>query len=255
MQSVTYRGFFNFRDLGGHETADGRTVVTGRLFRSGRFEVLEDTDAEHLVRALGVTRLIDLRTDGELEVAGELELVRRYRQVRVHHVPFFSQLGRPHTGDEPAPPSRGRVRASDQSWQPAALSRRYIKMTVETGRFSLARVVDVLTSPGALPAAFHCWSGKDRTGITAAVLMELLGVPDQTIAADYAATSEWFATHLPGHPDLQSAPTPAAYQLDPETMVLTLEGLRAQFGSVEQMVIESGGRAGQIEALRNELLS
>jgi protein-tyrosine phosphatase len=38
----------------------------------------------------------------------------------------------------------------------------------------------------------HCAAGKDRTGITAAVLLGVLGVPDEVILDDYELTSTYF---------------------------------------------------------------
>lgn len=35
---------------------------------------------------------------------------------------------------------------------------------------------------------FHCASGKDRTGQLAALVLALLGVPDETIVEDYTLT-------------------------------------------------------------------
>ena len=46
--------------------------------------------------------------------------------------------------------------------------------------------LDVLASPDALPAVFHCTAGKDRTGVLSAVVLSLLGVDEQTVVADYA---------------------------------------------------------------------
>jgi protein-tyrosine phosphatase len=36
----------NFRDLGGYETADGRTVKWGQVYRSGQMPDLTDADVE-----------------------------------------------------------------------------------------------------------------------------------------------------------------------------------------------------------------
>ena len=59
----------NFRDLGGYETADGRTVRRRHLFRSDALFRLTESDAAQ-VQALGVTTLIDFRTPDELEEHG-----------------------------------------------------------------------------------------------------------------------------------------------------------------------------------------
>jgi protein-tyrosine phosphatase len=41
---------------------------------------------------------------------------------------------------------------------------------------------------GHLPLLYHCTAGKDRTGVFSALLHLALGVPEQTVLADYALT-------------------------------------------------------------------
>jgi len=55
------------------------------------------------------------------------------------------------------------------------------------------------------PAVVHCYAGKDRTGLVAAMALSLVGVEDDAIAADYAETdvhlaqryAEWLASASP----------------------------------------------------------
>jgi hypothetical protein len=58
-------GAFNFRDLGGLPTADGRRTRPGRLFRSDTLQALTEADVTHLVESLGVMLVIDLRDSDE----------------------------------------------------------------------------------------------------------------------------------------------------------------------------------------------
>jgi protein-tyrosine phosphatase len=52
-----------------------------------------------------------------------------------------------------------------------------------------AAIVELLAAPGALPAVFFCSAGKDRTGLTTAIVLSALGVDEEAVAADYAATA------------------------------------------------------------------
>jgi protein-tyrosine phosphatase len=45
---------------------------------------------------------------------------------------------------------------------------------------------------GPLPLMFHCSAGKDRTGVAAALLLTILGVPRDTIIEDYLLTERFF---------------------------------------------------------------
>jgi protein-tyrosine phosphatase len=56
-------------------------------------------------------------------------------------------------------------------------------------RVILERAVDAPTRP----LLFHCAAGKDRTGITAAVLLGVLGVPNDVILDEYELTSQYYA--------------------------------------------------------------
>ena len=53
----------------------------------------------------------------------------------------------------------------------------------------LADTIRRLTVPGALPALIHCEAGCDRTGVLTAIILDLAGVPDDEICADFAATA------------------------------------------------------------------
>ena len=50
---------------------------------------------------------------------------------------------------------------------------------------AVAAVADAKHGEGVV---VHCFAGKDRTGIVSALLLSLAGVPDELIAADYAAS-------------------------------------------------------------------
>ena len=45
--------------------------------------------------------------------------------------------------------------------------------------------LDLCADPTRQPVVFHCTSGKDRTGITAALLLHSVGIPKETIVEDY----------------------------------------------------------------------
>ncbi len=241
---LTYRGLINFRDMGGHVTVDGSVMRAGLIYRSGRLDHLDQAHALRLVEKLGVRTVVDLRTDAERDKAGQSELSQWQQGLRQFHIPYFSAL---------RPRPLGAV-ATDESWQPPELARRYVASTLQQGRYRLAELVQLLADPALGPTVVHCWSGKDRTGLVAAIIQSLVGVGDETVVRDFAATGEWFARHLPDHPELQAAPSVAAYRPAPEAMRLTLLGLRTQFGSLEQMLLESGALPGDIDRLRKRLL-
>jgi protein-tyrosine phosphatase len=125
----------------------------------------------------------------------------------------------------------------------------------------LARAFGVLTAPGALPAVFHCTAGKDRTGIMAAMTLDLLGVPDDVIADDYVLTDvtrprslEWIKVNEPAFGALLEQIPAERRKCRPEMILGFLQRVRAQHGSVESLLRSHGVDAAVVDHLRDELL-
>ena len=72
------------------------------------------------------------------------------------------------------------------------LGRHYVKSLAERTE-TLAEVIEHLASRDNLPAVFHCTAGKDRTGMVAALVLSLVGVPDDVIVHDYTLTDDRMA--------------------------------------------------------------
>jgi len=168
---VPLEGPANFRDLGGYPTDDGRTVRRGRVFRSDSLSFMSDTDVGHVLDVLGIGTVVDLRAGHEVDQFshGPLEA----HGVRFCHMPIIDETRGP---IEPAGVDAGPPRM-------LPLDEFYVLMLERFGdRF--AGVLRVIAEPGNHPLVFHCAAGKDRTGVVAALVLGLLGVPDDEIAAD-----------------------------------------------------------------------
>ena len=106
---------------------------------------------------------------------------------------------------------------------------------------------------------FHCSAGKDRTGVLAALLLGALGVPDETIVADYSLSRDamermlvWLQERAPD-PETLARFAPAIRAAEPVAMEVFLAGLREQFGSFDDY-FSSLGVADAVTTLRATLL-
>jgi len=103
------------------------------------------------------------------------------------------------------------------------------------------------------PALFHCFAGKDRTGLVAAMLLELAGVPRGEIAADYGQTdiqlaqryALWIAEAEPERRDAFRA----ELQCPPERILGVLEHLDRRWDGVAGYLEASGVATQSIDAL------
>ncbi len=245
---VEFEACFNFRDLGGYETADGRRVRWNVLYRSDTLHRLTATDIQQF-DVLGLRTVIDLRSGTELEDHGQF--VAANANVAWHHVPMLDSV-------KLAPRDPSELAAGFA--QPLAPGEGYVRIAEEFSG-SVARAFDVLSGDDALPAVFHCTSGKDRTGIIAAAVLDFLGVPDDVIAADYVLTERararsttWIEANEPAFAALLAQIPPERRVVRPETILGFLVGIRSKYGSVAEFLAELGVPEGRLDALRERLL-
>ena len=164
-------GASNFRDLGGYPTTDGGMTRWGQLFRSDTLHELTEADLE-VLREVGLASVIDLRTATELGRSGRGLLGEE--TVAYLHASVLQEEG----GESVAIPA-----PSDDD--PAE---RYL-WYLEVGRGALRDALGMVADPRNRPLVFHCAAGKDRTGVLAALILDILGVEHSVIVDDYAITA------------------------------------------------------------------
>lgn len=239
-------GVFNFRDLGGYPTQDGRTVKWRTIFRADSLGALT-TDDLAVLRPLDLRTVVDLRTAREIDERGRFP--HEDYPVTFHHLSVIDQ-----TWDRDA--------ALKENLPPTEfLHRVYREMLVEGGpRFAAA--FDVLAEPDALPAVFHCAAGKDRTGLLAALLLGALGVGHDDVVEDYVLTQPSMDAYLAAMAEqdediaqrIESAPR-SFFTADPAAMSLVLADLERDHGSVRQFVTHLGVAPHTLATLDDALLT
>ena len=236
---------FNFRDLGGYAATDGRTVRWGLLYRADGIHRIEGGDLAR-VAALGIRTVLDLRTRGELDDHGRVptEAIDAVYQ----HLPLLDSVW-----------DRDVVEAEQDAVE--FLAGRYLEM-LDVGASSIVSAFTTICDAERLPLVFHCSAGKDRTGVLAAVLLSVLGVSDDDIAADYALSraamrelAEWVRSERPESYETMSAQPPAFLDAPPVAMQRFLAAARSRYGSLTEYVNDAGLGADAIDALRAAALS
>jgi protein-tyrosine phosphatase len=233
------QGSCNFRDIGGYRAAGGQTTRWKRLYRSDALHGLTPDDLA-LLEPIGVTTLIDLRSHRELESSGPSPLIAAHGTLH-RHLPFLPESTAP-VDYENYPP----------------LSEIYVLM-IERGAETVRALFDVLADPASYPAVIHCAVGKDRTGVSIALLLRTLGVSDVDIIADYALSDGFLAD---GIARLRAAGRAADIDRVPaeilrahaETMRGFLATVDARFGGTDTVLADAGVLPGTQDEIRRHLL-
>jgi len=223
----------NARDLGGMPVSGGGRIRTGALIRTDGHHKLTP-EGVAAVRAYGVSRIIDLR---------------RQRELDREPSPFFGDPLYLHLPvQNPADP--------DHEW--LTLAEIYIAMLdLRPSLFTSAVAAVADAPPGGV--VVHCAGGKDRTGLTVGMALAVAGVSTDLIAADYAITESRLADEAAAHletitdPERREIvarlqPTPAA------NMIQVFDHLNDKYGSIEGFLEAGGMTETQFRALRDRLV-
>ena len=177
--AIAVDGAPNFRDVGGYGTADGRRVRYGKLFRSGMLAGVS-ADGVATLDALGIRTVVDLRTQVEVDALGPDRLPKGTRVV---------QIRVPSAGADPMVVEALKTGHFPYLPDLVAVNRAYI--TDDAAEFG--ELLTLLADSANLPVIIHCLGGKDRTGVTVALLLTILGVPWSTVREDYLRSNPYFA--------------------------------------------------------------
>lgn len=243
MRDITLIDSFNFRDLGGYATTDGRRVRWRRLFRGASLHELSGADLE-TVRGLRIATAIDLRSAAEVDATGTYPFGPL--AATFHHLPMIERVWDLSEADGVDPHQY--------------LLARYRDMLVQ-GAPSIAAIMAILTAPDALPAAFYCHAGKDRTGVLAALVLDALGVEPADVVADYHLSRERVqrlrerARRAAGERASPMVDQPPEFMQAPaQAMELLLGWIRATYGSAPDYLAAIGVPDATVTILRARLL-
>jgi protein-tyrosine phosphatase len=239
---VEFSNLWNFRDIGGYQTLDGRMTRWGHVYRSDSLHYLLPDELE-IFDELGIRTIFDLRRAKELEeFPGPRPVI---------HLPLPSRI---------VPETETSLlieRVDGERW----LFEDYRGM-LENAHVEFGALFTRLANTSCLPAVFHCFGGKDRTGLTAALLLSALGVDRETILDDYELTNEYRGfVHLPDVVDdfvsLGIARPAAEGMLSAPrwAMADALEVLDVEYGGIESFLRHQCGLSdGTLSDLRTVLV-
>lgn len=171
-------GIHNFRDYGGYRTQGGGRVRSGLLFRSGQHVEASEADLKTFAE-LGIRTVIDLRGNAERE-----RHPCRRPDLWNGDVVFYDGETSSRPPHEPEQP---------------------IELTAETAHGRMLKVYTRMPHNEPMQTIFgqylralaerdgaslvHCFAGKDRTGIAAALLHHILGVSRADALTEFLHTN------------------------------------------------------------------
>ncbi|CAN5328224.1 tyrosine-protein phosphatase [soil metagenome] len=203
----------NFRDIGGYPAADGKHVRWGVLYRAGATAMLTPDDVA-TVSGLGLTQIIDLRSDEERVLA----------PTKIDGVPY-SAVGYSMQRIFEGPNGSARPVGNGP-----AVYRNFPMMLAPQMKILFAAL---LRKNG--PVEYNCSAGQDRTGFATALILTALGTPRDVIVKDYHLSTAY------RQPAYEMPPIdPARY---PDNPIVKMFAANGGQGQKPQPLMEPDGKA------------
>ena len=239
----SFEGCFNFRDIGGYLNQDGKKVKRGLYFRAGRQDRMTNKDLAQL-SDLNISTQIDLRKQEEVldQGRGPLEdMGAKYINISVI-------------------PEGGSEKLNKLVGDTSISGKRYLGY-LEFGHTSWLRLFGILADEENLPVLLHCTAGKDRTGVSTAFLLSVLGVSRDIIEADYLLTNldterqADFIESTVGYPEGYNREKMISIAGVPkDAMKDFLDGVESKWGSVIEYLEKIGITREQMDQVRLNFL-
>ncbi|MET9886209.1 tyrosine-protein phosphatase [Streptomyces sp. NPDC006430] len=240
---VKLEGAVNFRDAGGYRTTTGQWVKMGEVYRSDALDKLTEADLAKL-RRLRVRTVFDLRTaDERTKNADRVPAGATYTVADV-----FAGSGSFQT-----------LPTSPDAAVRAMVDAEKAMVSGEGGKKAYGRVFEGMERDRDRAVLFHCTAGKDRTGWANAALLTALGVPAETVMADYLASNDYrraandaALSHLPAQ---QAAVYKPMLDVRPEYLNSGYDEVKAKYGTFDHYLKDGLGiDARELKQLRKDLL-
>jgi len=229
----------NVRDLGGFPTRDGRTTRSHAVIRADNLCRLTAHGRAALMR-YGVRTAIDLRGPSEHPIEHDPFSHEELREVDRVDIPLLTK-------------------AFWRGWPGLMDGHEADLLCLETCRESIAAVVTAVAVAPEGGVVIYCHAGKERTGLAAALLLELAGVDRATIAHEHAASDDHlaplYAAWLDAEPDPEGRQRLRnALRAKPDQMMQTLDALDTLYYGIERYLLDSGVEAPDIATVRERIV-
>lgn len=247
----------NFRDLGGYPTNDGRVVRKNMLFRSGVMTSLTNDDQDYLGE-IGFKTVVDFRSREELEMFPNHWAETQGLNFITHDYSFVELYS---------------LAKSIEKSQDVTVDNLYTVFPHALVPQLTALFQNLIN--GNSPVVINCSAGQDRTGLAAALMLSVLGVPWKTIIEDYHLSTKYRRPELErGNLDLEKyadnnafaeimlryknkghKPMPLINKEGIPHLHVAFEVINNQFGSVPNYLDEALGiNASDIKQLHSDYL-
>lgn len=219
----------NCRDLGGYPCKYGITKY-GRFLRCAVPDFPDEKDIKELEN-YGVKTVIDLRGDYEAcETPTDFD---RIYGVETHHISLFE------------------INVANNEFVKMSLAQSY-EYIIDNHQEQIRNILEVIANAPEGVVLFHCFFGKDRTGILSMLLLHIAGAQLEDIITDYQLSYTYLLPYINSHRETLWDIDTSMHLSLPETMLELISYINEKYGSTAQYIRDTGTSEETIVKIRRK---
>lgn len=218
-EHLPMEGGYNFRDLGGIKTKDGRYVKWGKILRSDDLHNLTENDLKYLA-SIPLISIVDFRSKEEIEKGPDRVPVSVKEDYRLSISP----------GNLLAVATLDNLTLDQSEKAMQDINRLLVTDSIAIKQYK--KMFDLLQNESDVPLMFHCSAGKDRTGMGAALILSALGVDEDTIYKNYLESNVYLADKYSAYIDAKPQMRPL-FEVKKEFLKAGLDQIKKDHGSID----------------------
>lgn len=235
----------NFRDLGGYQSNNGKTIRWGKIFRSGSLDSL-DIPSQKLFRMFQIATLIDFREIGTFVAPPRQAGLKNVINLPINK-PFQFIAERKIKNNELMP---GDARLLMQDINRAFV---FESSNVFRSMFNQLQVED------NYPVVLSDMYGKDAVGFATYLLLYALDIPEEVIMDDYLLTNKYLNKKtvpidvFNSPPEVQEAVT-TMLNAEKRFINSALEAIKKRYGTMDNYLNEELGVSPAVKRRLQQML-
>lgn len=220
----------NLRDMGGYYRGKSRQVKWAKLYRSSSLSWLSEKD-KVVLDSLHIKTILDLRNESNRK-----RLPSRYEAeeticLNLHVISIDTIRRKIMEGQM----KKGDVLICQQDM--------YANI-IDQDTAALAKAFDILTDESKYPILYHCFQGKDHTGLLSIFILEALGVDREQILHDYMASNQHIdfrgiISKISELPHEAEEPMATLLTVNEQTFNYIYDKIRRDYGSMQQYLTKT----------------
>jgi len=212
-------GGYNFRDMGGYKSKDGKFVKWGKVFRSDDLHKLTDDDLRYL-SGIPLISIVDFRSEEEVNNAKDKVPVS-VKEVYPYSISPGNLMN-----------AENLLTLPSDSLDSVMMDMNKLLVTDSLCIENYRKFFSLLQDEKNIPLMFHCSAGKDRTGMGAALFLYSLNVDEDTIISDYLASNIYlgdkYGEYIAKYPNLKPL-----FQVKTEFLKAGIDQIKKEHKTVE----------------------